>query len=142
MLTTMGLERANIPETSELRKFKHLASQEKWVVVKRSSEVAVFKISSDSQTIRSSGLYVEVEPDTMRGTASLVRDLLGHDKVHLCRNDSCPEDGQHFKIYGLAKKYDPEKFELAVAAQGAKDAGGIALELGLEGLSSSPTSHG
>ena len=115
----------NIPETSELRKFKYLASQEKWVVVKRSSEVAVFKISSDSQTIRSSGLYVGVEPDTMRGTASLVRDLLCHDKVHLCRNDSCPEDGQHFKIYGLAKRYDPEKFELAVAAQGAKDAGGM-----------------
>jgi len=115
----------NVPETSELRKFKHTASHEKWVVLKRSGDVAVFKLSSDNQTIRSSGLYVGIEPDTMRGTASLVRDLQGCDKVHLCRNESCPEDGQHFKTYGLAKKYDPEKFELAVAAQGAREAGGL-----------------
>ena len=33
--------------------------------------------------------------------------------------------GKHFKTYGLAKKYDPEKFELALAAQGARDAGGF-----------------
>ena len=115
----------NIPETSELRKFKHVGSQEKWVVVRRGTEVAVFKIGADSQTIRSSGLYVGVEPDTMRGTPTLLRDLQGCDKLHLCRNESCPEEGQHFKTYGLAKKYDPEKFELALAAQGARDAGGF-----------------
>ena len=75
----------NIPETSELRKFKYLSSQEKWVVVRRGSEVAVFKVGPDAQTIRSSGLYVGIEPDTLRGTASLLRDLQGHDKLHLCR---------------------------------------------------------
>ena len=36
----------NIPETSELRKFKHVGSQEKWVVVRRGTEVAVFKIGA------------------------------------------------------------------------------------------------
>ena len=124
----------SVPETSELRKFKYLSSQEKWVVVRRGSEVAVFKVSPDAQTIRSSGLYVGIEPDTLRGTASLLRDLQGHDKLHLCRNESCPEDGQHFKSYGLARKYDPEKFELALAAQGAKDAGGLLWKWGVEGL--------
>ena len=113
------------PETSELRRFKPTTSQEKWVVLKRGKDVAVFKAGSDTQTIRSSGLYVAIEPDTMRGSAGLLDDLHGYDKVHLCRSETCNEDGQHFKVYGLARKYDPEKFELAVAAQGARDAGGF-----------------
>ena len=113
----------NVPETSELRKFKFSSTQDKWVVLKRGSQVVVFKLANENQTIRSSGLYVSVEPDSARGSPELMDELKGFDKVHLCRNDSCAEDGQHFKVYGLAKKYDPEKFELALAAQGAQQAG-------------------
>ena len=112
-----------IPETADLRRLKSVGTQDKWVVLKRGHGVAVFKLGSDAQTIRSSGLFASIEPDTLRGSAGLLEELQGYDKVHLCRNESCPEDGQHFKLYGLARKYDPEKFELAVAAQGARDAG-------------------
>ena len=111
------------PETAELRRFKSSSGQEKWIVVKRGQEVAVFKLGCDTQAIRSSGLYVPVEGDSLRGTSRLVSELRGCDRVHLCRNETCPEEGQHFQTYGLAKKYDPEKFELAVATQGAKEAG-------------------
>jgi hypothetical protein len=101
------------PETAELRRFKSSSGQEKWIVVKRGQEVAVFKLGCDTQAIRSSGLYVPVEGDSLRGTSRLVSELRGCDRVHLCRNETCPEEGQHFQTYGLAKKYDPEKFELA-----------------------------
>lgn len=112
-----------VPDTAELRRFKWASSQEKWVVLKRSGETAVFKVSNDNNSIKSSGLYVGIEPDSLRGTPSLLRDLRGHDKVHLCRHGECSEDGQHFKVYGLAQRYDPERFELALASEGARQAG-------------------
>ena len=59
----------------------------------------------------------------MRGTTSLVNELRGFDKVHLCRNHTCGEDGQHFKTFGLAKQFNPERFQLQLAAAGARDAG-------------------
>lgn len=64
-----------------------------------------------------------IEADTLRGTPTLVNELLGFDKVHLCRNSSCSEDGQHFKVYGLARQFNPERFQLQLAAAGARDAG-------------------
>ena len=99
------------PETSDLRRFKYSANTEKWVVIKRDSRVAVFKLSSESCTIRSSGFFAGIEPDTLRGSASLLKDLKGYDKVHLCRATTCAEEGQHFQIYGLAKKFDPVRFQ-------------------------------
>ena len=108
------------PETSDLRRFKYAASTEKWIVVKREGKVAVFKLSSENCTIRSSGLFAGIEPDTLRGSPSLLRDLKGHDKVHLCRASTCAEDGQHFQIYGLAKKFDPVRFQMTLSSQGAK----------------------
>ena len=36
----------------------------------------------------------------MRGSPALMAELRGHDRVHLCRNESCPEDGQHFTVRG------------------------------------------
>lgn len=111
------------PETSDLRRFKFSASMEKWVVVKRDGRVAVFRLSNENCSIRSSGLFVGIEPDTLRGNPGLLKDLRGHDKVHLCRSTSCTEEGQHFQIYGLAKKFDPLRFQLAISGQGAKEAG-------------------
>eukprot|EP00913_Durusdinium_trenchii_P022970 g21568.t1 len=104
-----------VPETSELRKFKFHGSQEKWVVIKRESATAVFKVSSEVAPIRSSGVYVGMEVDTLRGSPSLLQELLGVDKVHLCRNEECSEPGHHFKIYGLTKKVDFEDFNLRKA---------------------------
>lgn len=111
------------PETSDLRRFKYAASAEKWIVIKRDGNVAVFKLSSESCSIRSSGLFAGIEPDTLRGSPGLLKDLRGHDQVHLCRSPTCAEEGQHFQIYGLAKKFDPVRFQLSVSGQGAKEAG-------------------
>ncbi|CAK9050617.1 Tyr recombinase domain-containing protein [Durusdinium trenchii] len=110
------------PETAELRGFKP-NSTEKWIVLKRDEMTVVFKLGGDTFPIRSSGLYASIEPDTLRGHPRLLALLRGHDKVHLCRHGSCGEDGQHFQIYALAKKFDPEKFQLQQACQSAKDAG-------------------
>ena len=111
------------PETSDLRRFKYAASGEKWIVIKRDGKVAVFKLSSESCSIRSSGLFAGIEPDTLRGSPALLKDLRGRDKVHLCRSTTCTEEGQHFQIYGLAKKFDPVRFQLLISGQGAKEAG-------------------
>ena len=113
----------SLPETSELRRFKYASGSDKWVVLKRDKDVVVFKVGSETQTIRSSGMYVGIEVDTLRGSPSLLGELQGFDKVHLCRNHTCGEDGQHFKTYGLAKQFNPERFQLQLAAAGAKDAG-------------------
>ena len=111
------------PETSDLRRLKYAASAEKWIVVKREGRVAVFKLSSENCSIRSSGLFAGIEPDTLRGSPGLLKDLKGYDKVHLCRANTCAEDGQHFQIYGLAKKFDPVRFQMILSSQGAKEAG-------------------
>ena len=99
-----------VPETSELRKFKYHNSQEKWVIIKRSNQMAVFKVSSEVAPIRSSGVYVGIEVDTLRGSPSLLQELLGTDKVHLCRNDECSEPGHLSKP--MTKKVDFEDFDL------------------------------
>ncbi|CAK9112938.1 Uncharacterized protein SCF082_LOCUS52360, partial [Durusdinium trenchii] len=111
------------PETAELRHFKPNNTVEKWVVLKRDGMVAVFRLSGETFPIRSSGLYAGIDVDSLRGNPRLVSLLRGHDKVHLCRHSTCGEDGQHFQVYGLAKKFDPEKFQLQQACQSAKDAG-------------------
>ena len=119
----MGPGTGRIPETADLRNFKKVGSTEKWVLVRREGRVAVFKVGADSQTIRSAGLYVPVEPDTWRGDAEVIDACAGHDKIHLCRSLQCGEDGQHFKEYSLAKEFDAEKFQLRGAELGAAEAG-------------------
>ena len=44
----------SLPETSELRRFKYASGTEKWVVLKRDGGIVVFKVGSESQTIRTS----------------------------------------------------------------------------------------
>ena len=120
----IGPATGKTPETSELRQFKPTGSTTKMVAVKRSGAVAVFQVGSEVPSIRSHGIYLPIEPDTVRGTTELVNALRGHDRLHLCRNEICTEaGGQHFSIYGVVKKLDPEKFQLATAEEGAREAG-------------------
>eukprot|EP00913_Durusdinium_trenchii_P014680 g13773.t1 len=58
-----------------------------------------------------------------RGDPPLLLALKGYERVHLCRHDSCPEDGQHFKSYVLARQLNPEKFHLMSTAAGAQRSG-------------------
>ena len=51
--------------------------------------------------------YLTIEPGTMRGDQELTQSLQGHDKVHLCRHESCSEDGPHFKQYATVKAFQP-----------------------------------
>ena len=79
-----------VPETTALRSFKRTGDNPKRVVVRRGEEVAVFLVGLvDSQTIRTHGLYLPVDPDSVRSTPALVRRLKYVDKVHLCRNLAC-----------------------------------------------------
>ena len=68
----IGPGTGRIPETSDLRTFKKTVTQDKWVLVKREGHVAVFKLGSENQTIRTAGVYVSVEPDTLRGDSAIV----------------------------------------------------------------------
>lgn len=106
------------PETSALRKLKKGSDGERWLVVKRDGQTAVFRVN-ESTGIKSSGLYVYHDADTVRGDGALVACLHGHDRLHLCKNTSCSEEGQHFKEYAVVKQFDAEKFQLAAATQGA-----------------------
>ena len=119
----LGPGTGKIPETTDLTTFKKVGNTEKWVLVRREGRVAVFKVGSDSQTIRTAGLYVPVEADTWRGDREIVDACAGHDKVHLCRSLQCNEKGQHFKEYSLAREFDAEKFQLKGAELGAAEAG-------------------
>ena len=120
----IGPSTGKSPETSELRQFKPTGSATKLVAVKRNGSVAVFQVGTEVPSIRSHGIYLPVEPDTIRGSAELVQHLRGHDRVHLCRNEICTEEGgQHFTIYGVVKKLDPQRFQLATAEEGAREAG-------------------
>eukprot|EP00435_Cladocopium_sp_Y103_P016273 s1669_g4.t1 len=104
-----------VPETSVLRGFKRSGDNPKQVVVRRGDEVAVFAVGSEQQNIRTHGLYLPVEPDTVRGTPNLVRQLRNADRVHLCRNLVCTEDsGEHFTEYGVVKKFNGERFQIAL----------------------------
>ena len=116
-----GPATGNIPETATLRGFKRTGDQEKLIVVKSEGRLAVFGAGTENQTIRSHGLYMQVEPDTARGDTSLVRQIQQAERVHLCRSDPCSEDGGlHFKEYGIAKKFSPERFQNAQATHGAR----------------------
>ena len=120
----IGPSTGKIPETSELRQFKPSGSTAKLVAVKRGSSVAVFQVGAEVPSIRSHGIYLPVEPDSIRGSTDLVDHLRGHDRLHLCRNEACAETGgQHFTVYGVVKKLDAERFQLATAEEGAREAG-------------------
>eukprot|EP00435_Cladocopium_sp_Y103_P027489 s2990_g6.t1 len=113
-----------VPETSALRSFKRTGDQTKQVVVKRGTLTAVFNVGSDAQSIRTHGLYLPVEPDTLRGDSELVQHLKHVDQVHLCRNIACTEEGgEHFQEYGVVKKFNPERFQSAQVHGGALEAG-------------------
>ena len=119
----LGPGTGRIPETADLRTFKKSGSADKWVLVRREGKTAVFKVGADSQTIRTPGLFVSVEADSMRGDPDIVEACKGHDKLHLCRNLNCAEEGQHFKEYALARDFDAERFQLKNAELEAAKAG-------------------
>ena len=120
----IGPATGKIPETSELRQFKPSGSSERMVAVKRNGSVAVFKVGTDVPSIRSHGIYLPVDGDTVRGSADLVSALKGHDRIHLCRHEVCSESGgHHFCQYGVVKTLNPERFQLAQAEEGAREAG-------------------
>ncbi|CAE7205713.1 unnamed protein product [Symbiodinium sp. CCMP2592] len=119
----LGPGTGRIPETADLRAFKKVGGADKWILIRRGGHVAVFKAGSDSQTIRTPGLFVPIEPDTMRGDKEIVEACQGYDKIHLCRNLVCNEEGQHFKEYGVARDFDGERFHLKNAELGAAKAG-------------------
>ena len=111
------------PETSQLRAFKRTGEAPKMIVVKRNDEVAVLQVGSDSQTIKTHGLYIPVEPGTVRGSVGLVKRLRTADRIHLCRNEACTEEGgEHFTTYGLVRQSNPEVFQMNQAKQGARSA--------------------
>ena len=109
----------SVPETSDLRKLK---KSNEWVLVKREGKTVIFRVS-EASSIKSSGLYLTVEPETMRGDPDLVNTLKGFDRVHACRNEQCSEDGQHFKLYAVSKDVEPGKFQLATTSQEVQRAG-------------------
>ena len=110
------------PETSDLRKLKKGSDGDRWLVVKREGMHAIFKVN-DATSIKSAGLYVYHDPDTLRGDLGLLKDIEGHDRLHLCRNQACQEEGQHFKQYAVVTGFNAEKFHLSAAANGAQQAG-------------------
>ena len=123
-LDFIGPGTGKIPETTELRQLKRTGEAEKWIAVRRGAESAVFAIGNESQSIESHGLYIPVEPDTVRGHGNLVQLIRTVDKVHLCRNEACPEDcTAHFQLYAVVKQFNPEKFQLAQAEEGARETG-------------------
>ena len=109
------------PETADLRRLKK-GSDDKWVLVKREGKTVIFKVN-EASSIKSSGIYFSVEPDTMRGDPGLMNDLKGFDKVYACRNDQCLEEGQHFKIYAVSKEMGPGKYQLASTSKEVHRAG-------------------
>ena len=113
-----------VPETAVLRQFKATASQPKWVAARRGRDVVVFKVGVEAQTIRSHGLHLSYESDSVRGSPNLVTALRAGDRVHLCRNAVCTEDcTNHFQEYGLVPRFNAERFQYAQAEQGAKQTG-------------------
>ena len=62
--------------------------------------------------------------DSLRGDPGLVGTLRRQDRVHLCRHEACAEEGvEHFLEYGIARKFDPGRFQAAQASAGASSAG-------------------
>ena len=110
------------PETAELRKFKKSGDADKWILVRRNGMHAVFKVT-DSSSIRAQGLFVTPDPDSVRGDEKLLQELKGHDQLHLCRHDTCTEEGQHFKQYANVPHFNAERFQMAISAREAQKAG-------------------
>ena len=109
------------PETAVLRSFKRTGDQPKQIVLKRGSEVVLCHVGTENPSIRTHGLYLSVEPDSLRGSPELVRCIGRADKVHLCRSCACPEEGgEHFTEYGLVKKFNAERFQFAQSQQEAR----------------------
>ena len=117
-----GPETGEVPETAELRRLKKGNDGERWILIRRDGLTAVMKVQ-EASSIKSTGLFITYEPDSLRGDSGLVHALHGHDKVHLCRASSCTEDGQHFKQYSVVKNLGAEKFQLAHASAEAQQAG-------------------
>ena len=110
------------PETSELRKLKRTGDSERWVLVRRSGATLLFKVT-EASSIKSTGLYLSFDPETLRGDDHLVATLKGYDKIHVCRNETCSEEGQHFKEYAIVKPFNAERYQLAAASSEAQKAG-------------------
>ena len=69
--------------------------------------------------IKSTGLYVGIRPDSLRGDAGILSACAGFDRrVHLCGHMACSEEGKCFKAYGLANSLDPERSQLQQAQNG------------------------
>ena len=110
-----------VPETAVLRSFKRSGDNpSRWLSGGEKRYIAVFTVGTDTQNIRTHGLYLPIEADTVRGTPSLVRKLNVTDRVRLCRNLVCTEDAtEHFTEYGVVKKFNAERFQLSQSHQGA-----------------------
>ena len=117
-----GPDTGEVPETSDLRRLKKGSDGERWILVRRGGLTAIMKVQ-EASSIRSTGLYITYEPDSLRGDESLLQTLHGSDKVHICRNQSCTEDGQHFKSYAVVKPFCAERFQLAASTRDAQQRG-------------------
>ncbi|CAK8992070.1 Tyr recombinase domain-containing protein [Durusdinium trenchii] len=121
----IGPATGEVPETSELRKLKK-GSEDRWVLLRRDGQVVIIKVTENA-AIKSSGMYLSFDPESVRGDGPLLLALKGYERVHLCRHDTCPEEGQHFKSYALARQLNPEKFHLMSTAEGAQKTGAKAM---------------
>ena len=117
-----GPDTGETPETSELRKLKKTGEGEKWVLIRRGDATVLLKVT-EASSIKSTGLYLSFDSDYMRGDENLMSVLRGYDKVHICRNATCSEEGQHFKQYAIVKPFNAERYQLAAAGQEAQKAG-------------------
>ena len=120
--TFFGPDTGEVPETAELRKLKKGANEDRWVLLRRDGHIVIIKVVENA-AIKSSGMYLTFDPEATRGDPPLLLALKGYERVHLCRHDSCPEEGQHFKSYALARQLNPEKFHLMSTAAGAQRSG-------------------
>eukprot|EP00913_Durusdinium_trenchii_P010430 g9778.t1 len=114
--TFIGPDTGEIPETADLRKMKKGANEDRWVLLRRDGYVVIIKVTENA-AIKSSRMYLSFDPEATRG------DAQWYERVHLCRHDSCPEEGQHLKSYALARQLNPERFHLMSTAAGAQKTG-------------------
>ena len=100
------LERASLgPKRARCRrqKLKKGTSEDRWALLRRDGHVVIIKVTENA-AIKSSGVYLSFDPESVRGDAPLLLALKGYERVHLCRHDSCPEEGQHFKEFRRAQR--------------------------------------
>ena len=55
--TFIGPEVGESPETSELRKLKKSGDNERWILIRRSGAMAIFKVQ-ESSSVKSSSLFM------------------------------------------------------------------------------------